>query len=133
MFSLISRALFPVKLTLNFIVGASAPLCGALSDTGMYTPAPTVSHVWVSPSSQAKDSFVGLSSFCWVRMHESSHRGVRWDGSQKVIAEKVRMAIVEIRFLKSRCTSPIYYLFRGWHFGQMKLLVEPVLIFCMVV
>jgi hypothetical protein len=57
----------------------------------------------------------------------------RWDGSQKVIAEKVRVKTTEIRLLKSECESLIHHLVMGWHFGQMKVLVDPVLIFCIVV
>ena len=52
---------------------------------------------------------------------------------QKVIAEKVRVKIIEIRLLKSECGSQVCYLVNGWHFGQMKVLVDPVLIFCNVV
>jgi hypothetical protein len=51
-YALIAGNCFPTNLTLNFIAGRHAPLSQALS-VGEYKPAPTVSHVWVNPSSQA--------------------------------------------------------------------------------
>ncbi|MEM4244120.1 MAG: hypothetical protein QXP44_04910, partial [Candidatus Bathyarchaeia archaeon] len=47
---------------------SGALLSAKLSRRGMFVPAPTVSHVWVNPPSQAA-SFVRLAVFRWVRRH----------------------------------------------------------------